>query len=116
MLTMLPGRCCVHAGYTHAQGDNGKSRSLTVAELLFQEVLDLDDDASNSNADTDCFCDVYCEAYKQADTHTTTLFSIAPVKPVVDAPVVAVLNYTGYNTRQFSLPPHYNYLFRLTPF
>ena len=113
MLTTLPAKCCVHENYSRAQS-LGKPHSVTIIEFFFQNVLDIHE-ADASDGDTDCFCSVYNEVHGTTHAPTTTQF-LQVCKPVVFVPLVSIVNFTGYNSRQFTTPDHYNFLFRLTPF
>ena len=114
MLTTLPAKCCVHESYKYAPSSMGKPHSDTFIGFIFHNVFDIHE-ADAGDGDTDCFCGVYNEVHAATHAPATTQF-LQACKPVVFVPVVAVLHFTGYNARQFTLPAHHNYLFRLTPF
>ena len=111
MLTTLPAKCCEGSMPIHQH--EGK---LTVhSYTLLQHIIDMLGDETTDNNSVDVHHSVYHDTRRVPFSPSAQLFCKAG-STVSNAPFVATINYTGYNTRQFTLPPHYNYLFRLTPF
>ena len=116
MLTTLPGRCCVHDDFKHGTNSIAKTHSQTLLAFIVEEMLDKHESESDSD-DSDCFCTIYNEAQgtNTQVTATTKQFLSAGQTAIIFA-TVSISDDLGYFGRKFSLPPHYNYLFRLTPF
>jgi len=111
VLTALPAKCC--AGHMPAGHHKGATvHSYTVIQFLYNML----GDEQATNVGTDFHCSVFTVARRHTTVNNNNQVFYKACRPVSNAPVVATINYTGYNARKFTLPPHYNYLFRLTPF
>ncbi len=116
MLTTLPGRCCVHEDFTGGHNNVAKPHSQTLLAFIVEEVLDKHESESDAG-DSDCFCSVYNEANNtNTQIGTTKLLLFAVQTATIFPPLAALSPNNGYFARKFSLPPHHNFLFRLTPF
>lgn len=110
IVTALPARCCVHGIATHIH--NNKTHSLTVIEYFFQDVLGLQDETGD---DTDDFH----PGVFSVEQRNTVEYSVPGLTGTVFLQglyAVEALPMLEYNPGRFLLPPHHNFLFRLTPF
>lgn len=112
VLTTLPAKCCEGSLPTHAHNTKTTVHSLTVIQYLFDA---LSDESAGANTGSDFHCSVFNEARRHTAIYSTPSLSGAGNTAIIK-PVVALINYTGYFSRKFTLPQHHNFLFRLTPF
>lgn len=111
MLTTLPAKCCEGSMPVHQHEGKISAHSYT----LLQHIIDILGDEPTDNNSVDVHHTVYHDNRRQAPAQQVQFICKAG-NTVSNTPFVALTNYTGYFTRLFILPPHYNYLFRLTPF
>jgi len=111
VLTTLPAKCCEAGGLLH-HNKTSTTRSFTVIQYLFDMM---GDESTAGSAGVDVHCSVFNIVHKQTVVQSTQFFRKAGSTGNTQ-PFVAAINYTGYNARQFTLPQHHNFLFRLTPF
>lgn len=111
VLTTLPAKCC-ETGLGMHNSKTTATRSFTVIQYLFDI---LGDESETGNTGPDVHCSVFNVAHRQTFIQSVQFFCKAGDTGATKT-IVAAINYTGYNARQFPLPQHHSYLFRLTPF
>ena len=114
LLTALPAKCCEGSSPLHESSNKAPGHSLTLIQHLF-DFINGDDAGSDNTVDVH-YSFFYVTGRHAATLASTQFFSKASCNGAIVAPQATLINYTGYHTRKFTLPPHHNFLFRLTPF
>jgi len=111
VLTTLPAKCCESGAPIHRHTGKAPAHSHT----LLQYLLDImGDESSPDDPGVDVHCSVYNETRPLSVESTPIAYESGNI--AIRALVVTAPRHATNNARQFPVPQHHNFLFRLTPF